>query len=461
MKKFFLPLVLSVLIGLVCFNSAVAQKSSNPFAWSFTGGYGISANPASWVTISVDNWNKPYVCYVDFPSSLNVNVLSYSNNTWSQVGQAGFVSGLDVTMALDNLGIPYVAMCQSHFPLVNQASVMVFDGVNFDYLGNQYFSAGDTYHTSIAISPSGQPYVVYQDAAFDSKLSVMKFDGSAWVNVGPAGFSANYGRNPVIRISAANEPYVAFQDHANNLKATVMKYDGSAWAFVGNAGFSQGEMDSISLAFSPTGEPYVAFSDMVNSWKASVMKFDGSQWVNVGTPGFSSGAAGWTSLAFNYQGWPVVGYQDAGNSLKATVMAFDGNQWINAGQAGFSPGPATCTSLVSAPNGKLYIAFSDGANSAKLTVMEYSEYEGISQPAGPLFTLYPNPVSDVLKVRFSETGNSTKSIHIIDSGGKEVRSSFCNVNEYQVNVKDFAPGVYCIHINASGRSFYRKFIREN
>ena len=467
MKKFFPSLALTGVMCLVFAVTVAAQqvannsikKSAQLYSWQFTGDYAISANPAEWVTIAVDNWNQPYVCYADVPGTLNVNVLTFDNNTWSQVGQAGFTSGTFVSMALDNLGVPHVALCENHHPMVDQTSVMVYNGVNWVYLGNEWFSAGNSYHTSIDISPTGQSYVVYQDAANSSKLSVMKYDGS-WTNVGPAGFSAGFSRNPVIKFSPAAEPYVAFQDWANNGKATVMKYNGSAWALVGNAGFSPGEMDSISLAFSPAGEPYVAFSDKVNSWKATVMKYNGSQWVNVGTPGFSAGAAGWTSIVVRDMGKPVVGYQDAGNSLKATVMEFDGSQWGNVGEPGFSAGTVKCTSLASAPNGKIYLAFADGANSNKVTVMEYSDFTRINETTDPAFSVYPDPVSDILNIRFSDSGNSSKTIHIIDSGGKEVLNTICNTNKLQVNVSNYPSGIYCIHVNAAGESSCSKFLRE-
>ncbi len=44
--------------------------------------------------------------------------------------------------------------------------------------------------TSLAFSPSGQPYVAYQDYLNSYKATVMTFDGTNWVNVGNAGFSA-------------------------------------------------------------------------------------------------------------------------------------------------------------------------------------------------------------------------------------------------------------------------------
>ena len=463
MKKFFLSLVLTGLASLVFMLPAEAQQSNNSassYSWQPTGSPGFSANSAFFITVATNSSGQPYICYADTPWPAAVNVLTYTNSGWTQVGQAGFAVGLDVTMAVDLLGNPQVAMTQYHQPMINQASALAFDGVDFVYTGNQYFSAGDTYHTSIAIGNDNHPYVAYQDAANQNKLSVMTYTLNSWQYVGAAAFSPGFSRNPVIAFSPLGVAYVAFGDAANSFKASVMKYDGLSWVYAGNAGFSAGIMDSISLAFDPSGKPYVAFSDGANSWKATVMKLDGNQWVNVGQEGFSAGAAGWTSLVFNSQGNPVVGYRDAGNGNKATVMAFEGGQWVNVGTAGFSAGEVTWVSMASSPDGKLYIAFSDAANSDRTTVMEFAGYVGITETSGTSLSLYPNPVTDILGVRFSRSGIHGANIQILDSGGKIIRSLIINENDYQLNVSDLSAGIYCIQIQASGQSFCRKFIKK-
>jgi hypothetical protein len=102
----------------------------------------------------------------------------------------------------------------------------------------------------------------------------MKFDGNNWVNVGTAGFSVGEAFSTSLAFSPSGEPYVAYQDSANSYKATVMTFNGTNWVDVGNAGFSSGEADFTSLAFSPSGLPYVAYPDGGNSQKATVMYYD-------------------------------------------------------------------------------------------------------------------------------------------------------------------------------------------
>jgi hypothetical protein len=146
----------------------------------------------------------------------------------------------------------------------------------------------------------------------------------SWTYVGDAGFSAGLAIFTSIAFSPSGEPYVAYNDQANSDKASVMKFDGSNWVTVGNAGFTAGEAVGPSLAFSPVdGEPYVAYSDTLLSYKASVMKFNGTSWVTVGDEGFSAGYMQGISIAFSLSGQPYVAYTDGPNGGRATVMKYD------------------------------------------------------------------------------------------------------------------------------------------
>ena len=79
-------------------------------------------------------------------------------------------------------------------------------------VGNAGFSAGTAWYTSLAISPSGEPYVAYQDGGNANKASVMKFDGTKWVYVGNEGFSTGAIYTPILVFSTSGQPYIAFQD---------------------------------------------------------------------------------------------------------------------------------------------------------------------------------------------------------------------------------------------------------
>jgi hypothetical protein len=125
----------------------------------------------------------------------------------------------------------------------------------------------------LACDTSGVPYVAYTDIANDGKATVMTFNGTQWQVVGTAGFSGDWASQPSLAIDASNKPYVAYTDIASGERATVMKFDGSAWQPVGTAGFSAGDANYLSLAVDANGVLYVAYTDGANGDKVTVMRF--------------------------------------------------------------------------------------------------------------------------------------------------------------------------------------------
>ncbi|GEM_PF-1342488 len=463
MKKLFL--VFATLFCLAFIYSSSAQNGGalspvGPFAWSVFGSAGISNNEASWVRIAVDTTDQPFVAYSNMSANLDVEVQTYKNGSWQQLGQAGFASGMDLSLALNKTGNPVVAMVQWHLPMVNQASVMEVNGTSSTYIGNQWFSAGDTYHTWIDINSSGEPWVVYQDAANNNKLSVMRYE-NAWLNVGPAGFTNGWSFNPVIKFNIYDTAYVAFRDGSQNGKASVMKFNGTAWEYVGMPGISNGDADSLSLAFSPDNLPCVSFCASGDNWKASVMKFDGTSWVYIGNEGFTSGAAGWTNLGFNVMGSPVIAFQDGGHGNKASVMEYLGGNWIYIGAPGFSPGSVTWVSMaVSRINGRYFVAFSDGANTNKVTVMEYNDIEGIPASKQAEFRINPNPANSFIHLSFNDAGNLTKQVSVCEISGKLIQSFTTPGQGIDIDISDLASGLYFIRSTSASGSIVLKFLKE-
>ena len=65
-------------------------------------------------------------------------------------------------------------------------------------------------------SSDSQPYVAYTDWWKFGKATVMKFDGTNWVNVGNVGFSAGEADYTSLAFSPSGQPYVAYEDYANS-----------------------------------------------------------------------------------------------------------------------------------------------------------------------------------------------------------------------------------------------------
>lgn len=269
----------------------------------------------------------PYLAFSAWGDSCKgATVMKFDGTNWIYVGNQNFSScSTDFTSLAfsPSDGQPYVAYKDGGNSY--KATVMKFDGNNWQNVGIAGFSAHSVDDINLAFSSyDSLPYVSYSERInYYEKATVMKFNGTNWINVGEPGFSASFVNYTSLAISPLGEPYVVYRDWANLYKSTVMKFDGSQWVTVGDAGFSIKEVVYTTIKFNPFGQPYVAFSDYGVNWRMVVMKFDGISWVYVGNAGFSAGTVVHPCLAFSTTDDPFVAYTDNGYGNKATVMKYD------------------------------------------------------------------------------------------------------------------------------------------
>lgn len=93
----------------------------------------------------------------------------------------------------------------------------------------------------------------------------------------------------------------------------------------------------------------------------------------------------------------------------------------------------------------------------------HSETVGFSEEATPGFKVYPNPVTDQLRVIFPSGINFTeKSIHISDVFGREINALPVLISEGSVlvDVGSLKSGLYILTMNTSEKSFVQRFIKK-
>jgi hypothetical protein len=327
-------------------------------------------------------FTSPPVHYINYPCILKVtdddNNISFDTvyfqigKEWIPVGSPGFAStpsnNVQSTCLEIYNGVPYIA-----FQEPSKATVMKFNGTNWEVIGNAQFSTGAARYPSLAIS-NDIIYLAYSDISIGEKAVLMKFEGSNWAPVGTHGFSAGKVRYVSLALDN-NIPYVGYIDCHNGYKATVMKYEGGSWTPVGNSGFSTDTVHYTNLAID-NGTPYFAFRDYANNGKATVMKYEGGNWVSVGIAGFSEDCVEWLSFAIE-NGTPYVAYGDCAYPLKVTSMKFDGANWVTIGSPGFYGD--NLSPFITVYNGTPYIAIDYADNGAhKATVLAFDGQEWIT-----------------------------------------------------------------------------------
>lgn len=248
-------------------------------------------------------------------------------------------------------------------------------------LGAQNIISGTTENFGarpLAIAPDGTPYLAFHSNSLGYKATVVRFNGSNWDTVGNPEFSASNADYISMAIDKNNTPYVIFQDGAYGYAPTVMKFTAGSWQIVGSPGFAPDgphynqAVDYSDIAIDKNGTPYIAYANSFSGNKAVVMKFDGNNWVTVGNNGISDGAAYFLSLVIDSAGVPYIAYQDRAHDEKATVMRYNGSSWSPVGNAAFSPDSVQYTSIAIDKNNVPFLAYSDGSNNNKATVVKYN-----------------------------------------------------------------------------------------
>ncbi len=472
MKKIFLLIFLMIAGNIVLRTTCTAQPGADPESyknillnsWHYVGSPGISAGVvhSANTNLAISPSGRPFVAYTDFPISGNITVMKFDGTTWVAVGSpcSTFVGDFNISLAFGPYGQLYLAYADS----VNsyKVTVMMYDGTDWIDVGTPGFSTASIGSPSMAFGPSGQPYIAFMDVgvAYTYKARVMKFDGIDWVDVGFPGISESAAWYTSLAFSPSGQPYVAYIDDFYNYGTVVKKFDGADWVFVGTPGFIANNWSfGEPFVINSSGEPYIEYENTTNGM-ISVMKFDGTNWVYVGPEGFSPGNCPLT-MAISPTDQLYVALTDAANSDKATVMNFDGANWVNVGTPGFTPGRALYNSLAIDPSGIPYLAFVDSAYNNKVSVMKFdSTYLGISEGQNLSFSVFPNPAKELLTIEFKNITSPDKKVEIFTSEGKMISQIITMQNKTILNVRNYPSGVYFIKVKTNINTSLGRFCKE-
>jgi hypothetical protein len=449
---------------------------------------------------------------------ISISVLSQSvkpgdsplEYVWKYVGSPDFngTNHFGMNFALGSDGTPYVSYGIQNGYTTYLPAVEKYDGNQWVFVGSHPFGSGSYEYSSLAVSPSGEPYLAFEECSPSCHISCMKYNGSDWVYINSQGdVLGNDGEYINMIFSPTGEPWVVFSNDFDSSKVSVKKYDGTQWNYVGQAGFSEPFADWDCLAFSGSGEafvaytygnitmpppvevrkfdgtnwvivgapfipagagnvtlaidtagqPWVAISDGSVNDELSVLKFNGSQWVYVGSPGLTSMRVNNAIIAFSPTGEPWVSYCGpySGNHW-VSVIRFDGNQWVYVGDSTISPNNSDPVNLVFRSNGEPYVGFFHiGCN-----VVRYdSLYTDINPRQSLKLLLYPNLTESLLTIDLNAIGTSAKTLKIIDMQGNRMIEKPVTGLVVKIDVSTFLSGIYCVEITSQESCFYGKFCK--
>ena len=289
------------------------------------------------------------------------------------------------------------------------------------------------------------PYVAFKrrkpnDSAsqvpdLDEKMYAIRLVDDAWVSVGDAFSDPVNGSEYDFSISPSGTPFVAFQNASLNPKVTtVMKYANGTWSVVGD---NFGTAPTTKIRLNAIADNKVVVCQSMSN-VTSVGLWDGESWTLGGIDGltirpydFRMAGDGTNAYMFSINRAAPYGHN---------VMKFDGTAWSSL-REGYVREGATQTSTVGydmtvAPDGTVYLVTGDDAEvnkTFKNRIEKYNADGTWSQvggtidyvltsrcftriavaPDGTPFIVYPNEIKDDTKLK------KTIEVRYFDSEAKQ------------------------------------------
>ena len=361
-----LLLLLTVLFSA---DSGYAQCTS----FVTVGSVGFSGTNAHDHSLAVDPAGVPYVAFQDGNNGNKASVMKYNGSTWVAVGSPGISVGVaySIKMVIDNhSSIPYIWYYDAGNS--DQLMVMKYESGSWTSVGTTglTWDNSEANWTSMAVDPSGNPYISYMDYMSDYKISVKKYNGTSWVSVGSPGISSGFSAQTSIAINSSGVPYVLYAGHYG---VKVQKFNGTDWVYVDSASLYGKFGDYPEIAFNNTDQPIIIFTG-INLGGTAVMKYDGTSWSFLGSPGLIYSTAeifSKPSMIVDPAGVPYVVCIDGSNltDYRASVIRYNGTNWDFAGKPDFSPAIAEKTTIASNASGNIYMLYTNTGDHA-VTVMK-------------------------------------------------------------------------------------------
>ncbi|SEM75554.1 major paralogous domain-containing protein/Por secretion system C-terminal sorting domain-containing protein [Chryseobacterium taichungense] len=249
-------------------------------------------------------------------------VRRYINGTWEQVGNAGFSNGATFAEMVIGTNNKVYTCNVSGGVKVYENTTAATSSDNWALVGGGMVdaaSSSEQYNSDIAIDTNNNLYVAYvSNSASGQKLNVKKFNGNTWTQLGNANFSSGKVQHVAIAVSPSGNSYVVASRWENDdyLRNTVYQLNNSSqtWETLGGSFVSDGQATYNDLAFDNLNNDLVL---VYSQNGAKVKRFSLNQSCNNTDPGTNTGDLGCVTFTYNGQ-----------NVTYTTVRGADGKIWL-------------------------------------------------------------------------------------------------------------------------------------
>lgn len=187
--------------------------------------------------------------------------------------------------------------------------------------------------------------------------------------------------------------------------------------------------------------------------------------------GFNLLASNQTTITYYVRNYVAGGSANTANYQLTVGTAQDvpSQTTVVANETGISSATFVLKTFTFTPpsDGVYYFSFlhnspinATGTHGIIIDNFSVSQTLGVNQFLASKFSVYPNPVKNIVNVTNS-TDALISTVEMSDLNGRVIRNvSFSNVSEAQISVSDLAQGIYMMKIVSDKGTIIKKFIKE-
>ena len=295
-----------------------------------------TAQVFSTLSLAIDSKDTPYLVYGGyFEGSSKLIVTRYVDGEWEEVGDMNELAKpfylFFNSLAFDENDTPYLSSMVMGYSPNDYLQVFTYTNGNWeeiDLIKDKRFSRV----TEIGVAANGNLNVAYNfyDSVSQTSKVVMRTyehagEGSVWNAANESEIAVDTADMPSLAMDPSGVPYLVYQ---KSKVVNVAKYTGSVWEAVGTTEVSAKNIVNsetsvkyiVSIDFDSEGTPYVAYRDNVDGGRVKVLKYENMNWIPVEYEGIATKATTNVKLAIDNLGSIYVGYV-VGQVLK--VMKHD------------------------------------------------------------------------------------------------------------------------------------------
>jgi hypothetical protein len=444
------------------------------------GTAGISSADSYFQSLCLDALDNPVVAYRDNGIGSVTVVQRWTGSNWEIISGAGIPGGPAnyQSLALTDAGDPVVAY--EDISNASKTTVRHWDGSAWVAYGGPGISASTALFQSLTLDASGYPVVAYYDQAEFGRTTVKRWNGSEWNVVGTTGFTASVTSNSTrwlqiddqgnIVLAYASGPlyakrYAAALLSTNNITGPLCAGSDLIVTYSTSATYNAGNTFTTQLSD--------ATGDFTNPVDIGTANATGSGTINCTIPLGTAAGSGYRIRVISDD--PVNVGADNGTDLVINAppanVSFSGLPadiiCTTAKPIGLTGDPAG--GLFSGPGvtGTLFDPATAGvglhtvtytytnASGCSASVDQLAHVEictGTMQPldANALAVVFPNPVTEVMNIEWSNTAVRSHMITLADPFGRavDVRRLMTGVGAKRsaLDLSDLPSGLYLLNL---------------